>query len=58
MPLKRVRLLKGLGQVLVIFASLPAQLLDRRQLILGEIELALDDVGFAEIFAHLRIGGI
>ena len=56
--LKRVRLLKGLGQILVIFASLSAQLLDRRQLILGEIELALDDVGFAEIFAHLRIGGI
>jgi hypothetical protein len=53
-----VCLLEGLGQILVILAFLSAQLLDRRQLVLGEIKFALDDIGFAEIFAHLRIGGI
>src|SRR5579863_9177125 len=55
---KRVRLRQRLGQILVIFAVLAAKLPDRRQLVLGEIVLALDDIGFAEVFAHLRIGGI
>src|SRR5271166_3926086 len=57
--LKRVRLFQGFGKILEIFARLrPAELLDRRQLILGEIVLALDHIGFAEVLAHLRVGRV
>ena len=51
-----MRLIQGLGQIAIILAVFrAAELLDRRQLILGEVELALDDIGFAEILAHLGI---
>src|ERR1700691_5348701 len=56
--LKRVRLCQRAGQVLVILAVLTAKLLDRRQLLFGEILLALDDIGFAKVLAHLRVIGI
>src|SRR5579863_9503973 len=55
---KRVRLRQRLGQILVIFAVLATKLPDRRQLVLGEIVLALDDIGFSKILAHLRVSGV
>jgi hypothetical protein len=46
--LKSVRSLQSVGEILVVLAVLrSAELLDRRQLVLGEVEFALDDIGFA-----------
>src|SRR6202042_2343539 len=56
--LKRVRLCQRAGQILVILAVLTAKFLDRGQLLFGEIVLALDDIGFAKVLAHLRVIGI
>src|SRR5271166_1829831 len=57
--LKRVRVIQRLGEFAVILAvRRTADLLDRGQLIFGEVELAFDHIGFAEILAHLRIVGI
>src|ERR1700737_74890 len=59
MTLEGVRLLQRVGEILVILAVFrPAEPLDRRKLVLGEIEFSLDDVSFAEIFALLRIGRV
>src|ERR1700683_301718 len=47
------------GQIFVFLAfGRAAELLDRRQLVLREIDLALDDVGLAEVFPHLGVLGI
>src|SRR3984957_3576614 len=55
-PSDRVGVVERLGEVAIILAVLrAAELLDRRQLLLCEIELALDHIGLAEILAHLRI---
>ena len=49
---------RRLGEILVFLAfGRAAELLDRLQLIFREIVFALDDIGLAEIFAHLRIFG-
>src|ERR1700722_14876728 len=57
--LKSVRGLQSVGEILVILAVCrSAELLDRRQLVLGEVVFALDDIGFAQILAHLRIVGV
>src|SRR5271157_2214951 len=56
LQLKSVRLIESVGEILVVFALLrSAELLDRRQLILGEVEFTLSDIGLAKILAHLRI---
>src|ERR1700758_1852563 len=47
------------GQVFVFLAfGRAAELLDRRQLVLREIDLALNDIGLAEVFPHLGVLGI
>ncbi len=47
-----------LGELAVIFAMRAADLPDRRQLVLGGIELPLDHIRLTEILTHLRIGWI
>jgi hypothetical protein len=49
---------ESFGEFALIFAMRTADLPDRRQLVLGEIELPLDYIGLAEILRHLRIGWI
>src|ERR1700737_2031646 len=56
--LQVLRLVDRLREVLIIFAIGAAKLLDRLELLLGEVELALDHVSLPEIFSHLRIGRI
>ena len=59
LSLRAVRLVDGVGQFLVFLAlRAAAKLLDRRQLFIGKVELALEDVSFAQIFTHLRVIGI
>ena len=53
--LERVRLRQHLGQILVILAVLTTKLLDRRQLLSGELIVALDDIGLPKVLAHLRV---
>src|SRR4051812_518554 len=47
--------LDGLGEILVRLARGAAALLDLGQLLLGEVELALDHVGLAQVLAHQRV---
>src|ERR1700692_1845391 len=57
--LESVGVVQRLGELAVILTVLrTADRLDCSKLILGEIELALDHIGFAEILSHLRIVGI
>src|ERR1700736_6220766 len=47
-----------LREILIILAIGAAEALDRRQLLLGEVDLALEHIGFAEIFAYLGVARI
>src|ERR1700722_4381721 len=58
LQLERARLGQRVGKILVILAVFTAKLLDRRQLLFGEIVFALDDIGFPKVLAHLRAIGI
>ena len=53
-----MRLRQRAGQILVILAVLTAKLLDRGQLLFGEIVLALDDIGSPTVLTHLGVIGI
>src|ERR1700722_1788294 len=51
-----MRVVERLLEVLIFLAvAVATNRFDCGELFLGEIELALDDIGFAEIFAYLRI---